>query len=72
MNWRRGSFRLWVIASAGWLAFTAWDVYQAITVHLIAISWWKVLAWALGPPAGIGLVILLAYWAIQGFAPAKR
>lgn len=71
MNWRRGLFRLWLIASAGWIAFTAWDVYEALR-YVDQLSWWWVLAWALGPPAGVGLVILLAYWAVQGFAPAKR
>jgi hypothetical protein len=26
MNWKRGSFRLWIVASVGWLIFTAWSI----------------------------------------------
>lgn len=67
MNWRRGLFRLWVIAAAGWIAFTAWDVYEVTAGDFTQLSWWKVMAWAFGPPAAAGLLMLVAYWVAQGF-----
>jgi len=65
VNWRRGLLRLWAVASAGWIAWTAYDVHSV--AHLIDINWWKVAAWAVVPPAVGGILVLAALWVGQGF-----
>lgn len=65
MNWLSGLFRQWAVASVCWLAYLGYDV-QSVS-YLIEINWWKVMAWAVVPPAialAMGMIVL---WVGQGF-----
>ena len=32
MNWKRGFFRIWIVASVGWAGFVGWLFYNATVV----------------------------------------
>ncbi len=68
INWRRGVFRLWVLASAAWIM--GWVIYFAITlisgestIHQLVVA--RVVL--LGPPVALMLFGIAARWAFRGF-----
>ena len=74
LNWRRGFFRLWLLASVAWIL--AWGVYSILTAiahgfttpeHLLARA-----VVLLGPPVALLLLGLAARWAIEGFRPIEH
>jgi CHASE2 domain-containing sensor protein len=72
LNWRRGLWRLWVLASSAWLL--GWGVYLSIwairsgfeTGDLLAIP-----VLLLGPPLALLVFGLATSWAFKGFLPDK-
>lgn len=70
LNWRRGLWRLWVLASSAWVL--GWGVYLAIwairsglaTADLLAIP-----VLLFGPPFALLLFGLATNWAFRGFLP---
>lgn len=72
LNWRRGLWRLWVLASSAWLL--GWGVYLAIwairsgfeTGDLLAIP-----VLLIGPPLALLVFGLATSWAFRGFRPDK-
>jgi uncharacterized protein YybS (DUF2232 family) len=69
INWRRGLFRLWVLASAGWIM--GWVLYSAISNLKEGV--WKGAAVKIsivlcGPPAALLMLGLIAPWVVKGFA----
>jgi hypothetical protein len=81
MNWRRGLFRLWLVASAVWIARTFWWREAClIPSWLGGGGWWcndavvdpigenlKSVALILGPPAAAFLAGLVSVWVLNGF-----
>ena len=74
MNWRRGLWRLWVLASSAWVL--GWSVYLTIWAlrsgfshsgDLLAIP-----VLLFGPPVALLIFGLAANWAFRGFLPDKR
>jgi hypothetical protein len=71
-NWRRGLWRLWVLASSAWLL--GWGVYLTIwairsgfeTSDLLAIP-----VLLVGPPLALLIFGLATSWAFKGFLPDK-
>ncbi|MGO9484544.1 MAG: hypothetical protein ACLPX9_08165 [Rhodomicrobium sp.] len=68
INWRRGVFRLWVLASAAWIM--GWVIYFAITlisgestIHQLVVA--PVVL--LGPPVALLLFGIATRWAFRGF-----
>ncbi len=68
INWRRGIFRLWVLASAAWIM--GWVIYFAIelirtesTVGQLVVAPVVLLA----PPVALLLFGMATRWAFQGF-----
>ncbi len=68
INWRRGMFRLWVLASAAWIM--GWLIYFAIelisgesTVSQLVVA--PVVL--LGPPVALMLFGVATRWAFRGF-----
>ncbi len=68
INWRRGFFRLWVLASAAWIM--GWLIYFAIelisgksTVGQLVVA--PVVLF--GPPVALMLFGLATRWAFRGF-----
>lgn len=72
LNWRRGLWRLWVLASSAWLL--GWGVYLSIwalrsgfeTGDLLAIP-----VLLVGPPLALLVFGLATSWAFKGFLPDK-
>ena len=68
INWRRGVFRLWVLASAAWIM--GWVIYFAITLISRSKSTIHQLVVApvvlLGPPVALMLFGIAARWAFPG------
>jgi hypothetical protein len=73
VNWRRGLWRLWVLASSAWVL--GWSVYLSIwalrsgfahTGDLLAIP-----VLLLGPPLALLVFGLATSWAFRGFLPDK-
>lgn len=73
LNWRRGLWRLWVLASSAWVL--GWGVYLSIwalrsgfahTGDLLAIP-----VLLFGPPIALLLFGLATSWAFKGFLPDK-
>ncbi len=68
INWRRGMFRLWILASAAWIM--GWVILFAIefirgesTTHdMLAVP-----IMLFGPPAALLLFGIATRWAFQGF-----
>ncbi len=68
INWRRGIFRLWVLASAAWIM--GWVIYFAIelirgesTIGQLVVAPVVLLA----PPVALLLFGVATRWAFQGF-----
>jgi hypothetical protein len=74
LNWRRGLFRLWLLASAAWIL--AWGVYSILSAIAHAfVTPEDVVARAVvffGPPVALLLCGLAARWALEGFRPNER
>ena len=68
VNWRRGMFRLWILASSAWVM--GWLIFFAIKFasgeytpqHMVAVP-----VVLLGPPVALLLFGIAARWAIRGF-----
>jgi hypothetical protein len=82
MNWRRGLFRLWLVASAVWITTITAIAFQAGAFTLPRPPAGFVLdnqfedirvfpIWALAPPVIVGAVLLLAGWIVAGFRPYR-
>ena len=68
INWRRGIFRLWLLASAAWIM--GWVIYFAIelirgesTIGQLVVAPVVLLA----PPVALLLFCIATRWAFQGF-----
>ena len=74
LNWRRGFFRLWLLASVAWML--GWGIYSILSAIAHAfLTPQDLLARAvvfLGPPVALLLFGFAARWAIQGFVPRER
>ena len=73
INWRRGLFRLWLLASAAWIL--AWGVYSilsAIAHEFVRPEDLLARVVFFGPPVALLLCGLAGGWAIQGFRPNGR
>jgi len=73
LNWRRGLWRLWVLASSAWVL--GWGVYLTIWAlrsgfshsgDLLAIP-----VLLFGPPVALLIFGLATSWAFRGFLPEK-
>jgi hypothetical protein len=67
-NWRRGMFRLWILASLAWMM--GWLIYLAIDFAGGEASARDLLAapiMLLGPPIALLLFGFATRWAFQGF-----
>ena len=74
MNWRRGAFRLWVVASICWAAYVLWDNYDEFERmdENAAEAIFAVLLVALAP-LSIAAIWLGFWWAFTWiFAGFKR
>lgn len=68
INWRRGMFRLWILASAAWVM--GWLLYFLITYISGETSARQLLVAPivlLGPPVALLLFGLATQWAFKGF-----
>ena len=68
INWRRGMFRIWVLASAAWIM--GWVLYLLIDGLKVGFSVSDLLVVAvvlLGPPLALLLFGIATRWAFQGF-----
>jgi hypothetical protein len=77
MNWQRGVFRLWAVASLAWVAAVIWLRYRRdlglpdpppgfrIDGGLRDWSFW--LETVIPPPFLVGVLCLLAGWVVGGF-----
>ena len=73
LNWRRGLWRMWVLASSAWVL--GWSVYLTIWAlrsgfshsgDLLAIP-----VLLFGPPIALLIFGLATNWAFKGFLPDK-
>jgi len=73
LNWRRGLWRLWVLASSAWVL--GWSVYLTIWAlregfsrsgDLLAIP-----VLLFGPPVALMIFGIATNWAFRGFLPDK-
>jgi hypothetical protein len=74
MNWRRGAFQLWVVASICWAAYVLWDNYDEFERmdENAAEAIFAVLLVALAP-LSIAVLWLLLWWVFAWvFAGFKR
>jgi hypothetical protein len=71
LNWRRGLWRVWLLASAAWIM--GWIVYLILygiqggfrgPAELLAVP-----VLLIGPPIALLLFGLMAGWAFRGFKP---
>ncbi|MGO9173722.1 MAG: hypothetical protein ACLP7P_17410 [Rhodomicrobium sp.] len=73
INWRRGIFRLWILASAAWIM--GWVIYFVIE-WISGTSTSRELLVApvvlFGPPVALLLFGLATRWAFQGFKVDDR
>jgi hypothetical protein len=82
MSMRRGLFRVWVVASLGWIAFAAWsdDVLCFVGFTYAGTRPWcadefvypltataETVAWIIGIPMALLLIGYAAGWTIRGF-----
>jgi hypothetical protein len=67
MNWRRGFFRLWLVASGLWLVLNATLDLFAIPDLLRPENASHLLGLAFGPPAALLVIGAAVGWALQGF-----
>ncbi len=68
VNWRRGMFRLWILASASWSM--GWLIFFAVKFLAGELSARQLIAAPvvlIGPPVALLLFGVAARWAFQGF-----
>ncbi len=68
VNWRRGMFRIWVLASAAWIM--GWMLYLLIDGLKMGFSTNDLLVVAVvlfGPPLALLLFGIATRWAFRGF-----
>lgn len=64
MNWRRGLFRLWVVASVAWAVFlVGWMVVDPPTNP----RWDRIAIAAVALPAAVWVLGMLIVWVGRGF-----
>ena len=69
INWRRGVFRVWLLASVAWVM--SWALYLVISDLDEGFQRGAALAVPVvlcGPPGALLIVGLLTRWAVNGFA----
>lgn len=72
LNWRRGLWRLWVLASSAW--GLGWSVYLSIWAIRSGLTPGDLLAIPVllfGPPLALLVFGLATSWAFKGFLPDK-
>lgn len=72
LNWRRGLWRMWVLASSAWLL--GWGVYLTIWALRSGFETRDLLAMPVllfGPPLALLVFGLATSWAFKGFLPDK-
>lgn len=72
LNWRRGLWRMWVLASSAWLL--GWGVYLTIWALRSGFETRDLLAMPVllfGPPLALLIFGLATSWAFKGFLPDK-
>jgi len=74
VNWRRGFFRVWLLASGAWImSWVLWlmiygisrgfrDMHEVLAVPVLLF----------GPPVALMLFGLVAGWAFRGFKPDEE
>jgi len=71
LNWRRGFFRLWILASIAWVL--GWSIYVVIAAFRggwgSSGDFFAVAVILVGPPLALLAFGLAAAWAFKGFAP---
>jgi len=69
LNWHRGMFRLWLLASAAWIM--GWAIYLTLSAMAQALTtpgdFLAIPVVFFGPPIALLLCGLAAAWAIRGF-----
>ena len=73
VNWRRGSYRLWILASFAWIL--GWGVYLSIYAIQFGegINQLRTLpVLLLAPPSAMLVFGWSCLWALRGFIPTKR
>jgi hypothetical protein len=68
INWRRGMFRLWILASSAWAM--GWLIFFTVEVLAAEISLSQLIAAPvilIGPPIALLLFGVAARWAFLGF-----
>jgi hypothetical protein len=68
LNWRRGMFRLWILASAAWVM--GWSIFFIVEYLGRQLSGPQLIAAPVilfGPPVALLLFGVAARWAFQGF-----
>jgi hypothetical protein len=68
INWRRGMFRLWILASAAWMM--GWLIYMAIEFaggEASARDLWAIPIMLFGPPIALLVFGFATRWAFRGF-----
>jgi hypothetical protein len=71
MNWKRGLFRVWLAASAGWV------VFLACVIRFQSTDWtiWRafgLLAFTLAVPVAVWGLGLFAVWIARGFRTTEK
>ena len=72
VNWHRGLFRLWLLASLAWIL--GWALYLLISDLDEGFRQGSAIAIPIvlcAPPAAMLVVGLTTKWALQGFAPSS-
>ncbi len=72
VNWHRGLFRLWLLASLAWIM--GWALYLVISDLEGGLRKGSSLAIPIvlcAPPGAMLIVGLTTKWALKGFAPSK-
>jgi hypothetical protein len=73
VNWRRGMFRLWILASTAWLM--GWLIFFAIQFiggELTPRQLWVAPVVLFGPPMALLLFGIATRWAFRGFDSDDR
>src|SRR3569833_1849594 len=73
LNWRRGLWRLWVLASSAWVL--GWSVYLTIWAlrsgFLFSFDLLAIPVLLFGPPVALMIFGIATNWAFRGFLPDK-
>jgi len=80
MNWQRGLFRLWLVASVIWVALMSLAAYQKVIIprlngassHPIGTDVAHFFGVALGPVVAVLALGMISGWIISGFRRDPR